>query len=59
MTLERVAEAVGRRRAGREDLPVFIAGDRRADLGLALQVLDRLRAARIDEVMFEMGRDSQ
>ena len=57
VTLDGVAAAVGRRRAGDDDLPVFIAGDRQADLGLALQVLDRLRAARIDEVMFEMGLD--
>ncbi len=37
----------------REPLPVFISGDRDADLGIALQVLDRLRQASIHEVAFE------
>ena len=52
--LDQVADEVTRLRAAGEDVPVFIAGDKHADLGLALQVLDRLRAARIGEVMFEM-----
>ena len=54
-----VAAAVERRRAAGRDLPVFIAGDKHADLGVALQVLDRLRAARIDEVTFDMARDEK
>ena len=54
VTIEQVADTVARLRAERDDAPVFIAGDEHADLGLALQVLDRLRAARINEVMFEM-----
>ncbi|MCZ6471841.1 MAG: biopolymer transporter ExbD [SAR324 cluster bacterium] len=36
-----------------EDLAVFIRGDAHADLGVALEVLDRLRAAGIHEVSFE------
>jgi biopolymer transport protein ExbD len=33
--------------------PVFISGDQRADLGLAIRVLDRLRKAGISDVSFE------
>ena len=57
--LEQVADEVTRLRGAGEDVPVFIAGDTHADLGLALQVLDRLRAARIDEVMFEMEQPQE
>jgi biopolymer transport protein ExbD len=34
-------------------IPVFISGDRRADLGIAVEILDRLRGAGITEVSFE------
>ena len=33
--------------------PVFISGDQRADLGLAIRILDRLRKAGIRDVSFE------
>lgn len=33
--------------------PVFISGDQRADLGLAIRILDRLRKAGISDVSFE------
>jgi len=35
------------------DVPVFVSGDVRADLGVAIQVLDLLRQAGIKEVSFE------
>jgi biopolymer transport protein ExbD len=59
VTLDEVAAAVQRHRADSADLPVFIAGDQHADLGLALQILDRLRQVHINEVSFEMDRNSQ
>ena len=59
VTLDEVAVAVQRHRADNADLPVFIAGDQHADLGLALQILDRLRQIHINEVSFEMARDLQ
>ncbi len=59
VTLEQVAAKVIELRARGDDVPVFIAGDKHADLGLAIQVLDKLRAARIGEVMFEMERSEQ
>jgi biopolymer transport protein ExbD len=34
-------------------LPVYINGDRRADIGVAIRVLDLLRSAGIKEVSFE------
>lgn len=34
-------------------LPVYINGDRRADIGIAIRVLDLLRSAGIKEVSFE------
>jgi len=39
--------------------PVFISGDRRADLGLAIQVLDRLRKAGIKDVTFETKEETR
>ncbi len=38
--------------------PVYIGGDKHADLGVALRVLDKLRAAEINQVMFEMEREA-
>lgn len=40
-------------KAGNRDKPVFISGDRRADLGLAISILDRLRKAGLSDVSFE------
>jgi len=57
--LDGVVSAVQECRSGRADAPVFIGGDARADLGLTLQVLDRLRATGINEVMFEMEPDKR
>ncbi len=41
------------------DRPVFISGDRRADLGLAIQVLDRLRKAGLQDVTFETREETR
>lgn len=40
-------------KAGNRDKPVFISGDQRADLGLAISILDRLRKAGLSDVSFE------
>lgn len=44
-------------KAGNRDKPVFISGDRRADLGLAISILDRLRKAGISDVSFETRQE--
>lgn len=44
---------------GRDDAPVFISGDSRADLGVAIRVLDLLRAEGIGEVSFECTRETE
>lgn len=38
---------------GKQDMPVFVSGDKRANLGVAIEVLDLLRRAGIKEVSFE------
>ena len=40
------------------DKPVFIDGDRKADLGLAIEVLDELKEAGIEEVSFSCNQES-
>jgi len=42
---------------GKTDIPVFINGDRKADLGVAVRVLDLLRAEGVDEVSFECRQE--
>ena len=42
-----------------KDLPVFINGDRKADLGVAVQVLDDLRAAGINEVFITSREEEE
>ena len=37
----------------RRDVPVFISGDARADLGVVIEALDLLRGAGVKEVSFE------
>jgi biopolymer transport protein ExbD len=39
------------------DVPIFIAGDRAAGLGVALKVLDHLRGAGFGAVSFELQQD--
>lgn len=40
-------------------IPVFIRGDRRADIGIAIRVLDLLKSAGIKEVSFECIEEEQ
>ena len=47
------------RREERKDVPVFIAGDRSADLGLAIEILDVLRKNGIEQVSFQAKRKKQ
>ena len=48
---EGLAERVRQLRGGAAK-PVFIEGDRKADLGLAIELLDTLKKAGIEEVSF-------
>ncbi len=41
-----------------ESLPVIVSGDRRADLGVAIEILDRLNQAEIRKVSFECTEES-
>lgn len=50
---------VAERRGYEVSLPVFISGDRKADLGLAVKVLDTLRAAGIREAFFACAEEDQ
>jgi biopolymer transport protein ExbD len=47
-----VAEVV--QRSGTADLPVFVRGDRRADLGIAIELLARLKEAGLTSVAFQV-----
>jgi len=57
VALEDLAGRVLERTRGKRETPVFVAGDRRAGLGIAVQILDRLRRAGIDEVSFECAEE--
>ena len=48
---------VAERRGSDASLPVFISGDRQADLGLAVKVLDTLRGAGIREAFFACAEE--
>ncbi len=52
-SLEALAAQVAARGGGSGERSVWISGDVEASLGLSLQVLDRLRAAGIEEVRFQ------
>ncbi len=54
--MDGVSERV--RSSAEKQIPVFISGDRRADLGVAMQILDRLRRAGIREVSFETREET-
>ncbi len=43
---------------GSEAKPVFINGDRKADLGLAIELLDDLKKAGIEEVSFSCTKET-
>ena len=49
-----VRNALEQLQANKTDAPIFIAGDKAADLGIALKILDRLRAAKYTQVSFEL-----
>jgi biopolymer transport protein ExbD len=40
-----------------ENMPVFIDGDQKADLGLAIELLDNLKQAGIEEVSFSCTKE--
>lgn len=52
-----VKQAMSLLAAGESDTPIFIAGDKASDLGIALKVLDRLRAAGYASVSFELEQE--
>ncbi len=55
--LDALVDAVRERMRGAWDLPVFINGDRRSDLGMAVRVLDLLKSAGIREVSIECAEE--
>lgn len=55
VTLEELGERVGEAR-GDDGRPVYVGGDVRSDFGTAVEVLDVLRRAGIEEVSFESTR---
>ncbi|MBW1670087.1 MAG: biopolymer transporter ExbD [Deltaproteobacteria bacterium] len=52
---EKVMEQVDKK----PDIPVFISGDSRADLGIAIRVLDLLKSVGIKDVSFECAEEEQ
>ncbi len=54
---DNLAEQV-RRLRGPSTKPVFIAGDQTADLGLAIELLDDLKKAGIEEVSFSCKKEN-
>lgn len=57
--VEDLPPAVKARRERKPDVPVFISGDHRADLGIAVEVLDVLRKGGIERVSFQAKRKAQ
>lgn len=53
-----LAERVVALRGPEADKPVVIEGDRRADLGIALETLDRLKRAGVEEVSFSCEKET-
>ena len=41
------------------ETPIYIEGDRSADLGIAIEILDLLRSAGIEKVFFSCQKDAQ
>ena len=41
------------------ETPIFIEGDRQADLGMAIEILDHLQKSGIEKVSFTCKKDSQ
>ena len=59
VALDELADRVVERMDGREDTPIFIHGDIRAELGVAIQILDLLKRVGVRQVSFECTRDTR
>lgn len=59
VALDELADRVVKRMDGRKDTPVFIHGDIRAELGVAIQILDLLKRVGVRQVSFECTRDTR
>ncbi len=57
VSIEALPARVASVRSSADERPVFIRGDRRADLGIALSVLDALRGAGIEQVSFASAQE--
>jgi len=55
--LNALVDAVKQHMGGAWDLPVFINGDRRSDLGMTVRILDLLKSAGIREVSIETAEE--
>ena len=56
--LDVLVDVVRERMGSAWDLPVFINGDRRSDLGMAVRILDLLKSAGIREVSIECAEEA-
>ena len=54
-----LVEKVMERRKNKGELPVFINGDRRSDLGVAVKILDLLKQSGIREVSIECAEEAR
>jgi len=52
ITLDELVSRIAGRMKGKKDIPVFIEGDKYADLGVAIRILDLLRGVGIREISF-------
>ena len=57
--LDTLVGKVKQRMGALDSLPVFINGDRRSDLGMAVKVLDLLKGSGIREVSIECDEETQ
>ena len=55
--LSKLLNAVRKRLKCNDKQPVFINGDKKADLGIAIEILDLLRSGGIEEVSFECAKE--
>ena len=58
VAINTLVDAVKQRMGNAWDLPVFINGDRRSDLGIAVKILDLLKASGIREVSIECAEEA-
>jgi biopolymer transport protein ExbD len=59
VALDELADRVVERMDGQKDTPIFIHGDIRAELGVAIQILDLLKRVGVRQVSFECTRDTR